>query len=372
MYVCNMAKNRHNFTIAESPVYVGNTALDELRVQLSSVFGDKDSIFILADENTHTQCLPLLVGEVPQLAKAHEIVIPAGEAHKTVQTCEKVWNQLAVSGANRRSLLINLGGGMISDLGGFAGSVFHRGMDFINIPTSLMAMVDASHGGKNGVDLYSLKNQIGLFKVPAATYVWPNFLKTLPLRQRLSGYAEMMKHALIADQGYWNRLIKVPMAVIVDWEPLIIDAIQIKADIVNSDPLEQGLRMKLNFGHTIGHAFETWSLRNDDDPLTHGEAIAMGMICEAYISYRTTGLNLVQRDEVVKQLLLNFNHYKIPTTAIDELVEITNYDKKNLKGRMMLTLLRDIGNAVHSQQCDPAIIRESLFRFTDFGRLSEV
>lgn len=358
----------YHFNVAGSPVHIGSQSLQELESHLHTQYGEKDGIIILADENTHEHCYARLISEVPRLARAFKIVIPSGESNKTLETCEKVWNQLAVAGANRRSLLINLGGGMVSDLGGFAGSVFHRGMDFINIPTSLMGMIDASLGGKTGVDLYSLKNIIGVFKNPAAVYVWPPFLDTLPLRQRLSGYAEMLKHALIADYNFWRRLISVPMAVISDWESYIVESIQIKAEIVNRDPFEKGDRMLLNFGHTLGHAFETWSLRNDEEPLTHGEAIAMGIICEAYISYRSAGLSMVERDEVVKQLLLNFNHYKIPTTAIDELVEITNYDKKNQKGRMMLTLIRNIGNAVAGQAIEPAIIRESFFRFTDFGK----
>lgn len=366
-----MAKNIYNFNVAGCPVYVGNNALQELESHLRFHYGDKDGIIILADENTQDHCYSLLIKEVPRLARAYKIVISAGESNKTLESCEKVWNQLAVSGANRRSLLINLGGGMITDLGGFAASVFHRGMEFINIPTSLMGMIDASMGGKTGVDLYSLKNIIGVFSNPSAVYVWPQFLNTLPLRQRLSGYAEMMKHALIADYNFWKRLNSVPMAVVSDWESYIVEAIQIKTEIVNRDPFEKGDRMLLNFGHTLGHAFETWSLRNDEDPLTHGEAIAMGMICEAYISYRSAGLSMPERDEVVKQILLYFNHYKIPTSAIDELVEITNYDKKNQKGRMMLTLLRNIGNAVAGQSIEPAIIRESFFRFTDFGKSVE-
>ncbi len=366
-----MAKKIHKFKIAGSPVFVGQSALEELKAHLTGNFSNKEIIFVLADENTIKHCFPVLTSFIPQLSSAATIVVSHGEEFKTLETCERVWNEMAVAGGNRRSLLINLGGGMITDLGGFAASVFHRGMDYLNVPTSLMGMIDASLGGKTGVDLYSLKNQIGLFSASKGVYVWPGFLSTLPHRQLLSGYAEMLKHALIADATFWNRLIKIPMAVISNWEDLIIEAIEIKGDIVNKDPEEMNVRRKLNFGHTMGHAFETYSLRNDENPLTHGEAIAMGMICEAYISYRTIGFSHEQRDEVVKQILLNFNHYKIPTEAIDELVEITNYDKKNEKGRLMLTLLKGIGNSVEGQKCETALVREALFRFTDFGRLVE-
>ncbi|MBK6963452.1 MAG: 3-dehydroquinate synthase [Bacteroidales bacterium] len=363
-----MAKKINTVDVSGSPVYVGQGVFEELQEQLSSKLATKEVIFLLADENTIEHCYPLLISMVPQLEKANKIIIKSGEENKTLATCEKVWNQMAVEGANRQSLLVNLGGGVICDLGGFAASVFHRGMPFINIPTSLMAMIDASIGGKTGVDLYSLKNQIGLFSKPAGVYVWPGFLATLPHRQLLSGFAEMMKHALIADSGFWKKLTKIPMAVVSNWEDHILTAIKIKSKIVNLDPNEKGVRRQLNFGHTIGHAFETYSLRNDASPMTHGEAVAMGMICEAYISYRILGFNHLQRDELVKNILLNFSHYKIPTTAIDELVEITHYDKKNRKGRLMMTLIRDIGNAVDGQQCELALVRESLFRYIDFSR----
>lgn len=363
-----MAKKIQTLEIAGTPVYIGEGVFDELSAHFSTKLATKESIFLLADENTIEHCYPRLIEMCPQLEKANKIIIKSGEEHKTLATCEQIWNQMAVEGANRQSLLINLGGGVVCDLGGFAASVFHRGMPFINISTSLMAMIDASLGGKTGVDLYSLKNQIGLFSKPAAVYVWPGFLSTLPHRQLLSGFAEMMKHALIADAAFWKKLIKIPMAVILNWDDYIITAIQIKTKIVNKDPMENGIRRQLNFGHTIGHAFETYSLRNDASPITHGEAVAMGMICEAYISYRMLGFDHTQRDELVKNVLLNFSHYKIPTTAIDELVEITHYDKKNRKGRLMLTLIRDIGKAVEGQQCELALIRESLFRYTDFSR----
>lgn len=363
-----MAKKLHTLEIAGSPVYVGQGVFEKLQTNLSSELSSKETFFLLADDNTMRDCYPLLVEMVPQLEKAYKIIISPGEDQKTLQTCEKIWNQMAVAGANRNSLLFNLGGGVITDMGGFAASVFHRGMSFINIPTTLMSMIDASHGGKTGVDLYSLKNQIGLFSKSAGVYVWPGFLNTLPHRQMLSGYAEMMKHALIADANFWKRLTRLPMAVISNWEVFILEAIQIKSKIVNRDPNETGVRRLLNFGHTMGHAFETYSLRHDESSLTHGEAVAMGMICEAYISYRILGFDHTQRDELVKQILLNFNHYKIPTTAIDELVEITNYDKKNRKGRLNLTLLRDIGKAVEGHHCELALVRECLFRYTDFSR----
>lgn len=363
-----MSKKLRTLEIADSPIFLGQDALAELSAHLDSRFKSKSSIYILADRNTEKHCLPSLLQQVPQLQKAFTIVIDPGEENKTIQTCEVVWNKLAVLSANRQSLVINLGGGVISDLGGFAASTFHRGMAYINVPTTLMSMIDASLGGKTGVDLSSLKNLVGLFSYPEGTYIWPGFLKTLPHKYMLSGYAEILKHALIADADFWKKLLKMPMALVNTWDDLIYQAALIKAKIVNNDPLEKGLRRMLNFGHTLGHAFETYSLRHDSQPLSHGEAVAMGIICESYISYRLVDFPHNQRDEVIHNILLNFDHYNIDTSAIDELVEITIYDKKNINGNLILSLVKEIGKGVDGQPCDTALIRESLFRYTDFRR----
>lgn len=365
-----MMKKLRTLDIAGSPLFLGEDALPELAAQLEVYLRNKQSIFILADTNTAQHCLPPLLEKIPSLGKACRIIIEPGEDHKTIQTCEVIWNQLAVLGANRNSILINLGGGVVSDIGGFAASTFHRGMSYINIPTTLMSMIDAAIGGKTGVDLASLKNLVGLFASPLGVYVWSGFLKTLPHRYMLSGYAEIMKHAIIADADFWKKLSKTPMALINNWDEIIYHAAQIKCKIVNNDPLETGTRQQLNFGHTLGHAFETYSLRHDESPLSHGEAVAMGIICEAYISYRMLGLSLPQRDEIINNILLNFDHYQIHTSAIDELVEISIYDKKNRNGNVILTLLKEIGKAVDGQKCETALIRESLFRYTDFRKHS--
>ncbi len=363
-----MSRKLKNFDIADSPVFLGQDALLELSSHLENRYKARSGIFILADRNTEKHCLPALLQQVPQLSNACIIVIEPGEENKTIQTCEEVWNKLAVLSANRQSLVINLGGGVISDLGGFAASTFHRGMSYINVPTTLMAMIDASLGGKTGVDLSSLKNMVGLFANPAGIYIWPGFLKTLPHKYMLSGYAEMLKHALIADADFWKKLSRMPMALIANWDDLIYHAALIKAKIVNNDPQESGLRRILNFGHTLGHAFETYSLRHDSKPMSHGEAVAMGIICESYISYRLADFPHEQRDEVIHNILLNFDHYTIETSAIDELVEITVYDKKNINGNLILSLLREIGKGIDGQPCETALVRESLFRYTDFKR----
>lgn len=363
-----MTKKLRTLEIAGTKVYLGSDSLSELATQLQTNYAERSPIFLLADKNTAEFCLPLLIEQVPALKNACKIIIDPGEENKTIQTCERIWNQLAVLGANRNSLLINLGGGVISDIGGFAASTFHRGMAYVNIPTTLMAMIDAGLGGKTGVDLSSLKNMVGLFANSLAVFVWPEFLKTLPFRFMLSGYAEMLKHALIADSHFWRKLTVMPMAVIKSWDDLIYDAAEIKCKIVNSDYFEHGPRRLLNFGHTIGHAFETYSLRHDKSPLSHGEAVAMGMICASYISYRICNLSHSQRDEIIRTILLNFNHYQIETSAIEELVEITVYDKKNRNGNVIMSLIPEIGKSAHGQKCDISLIRESLFRYTDFIR----
>lgn len=363
-----MARKIKTIEIEGSSLYIGQDALDELRVQLDFYQIKVQRFFILADENTSVHCLPALQKKIPLLENACTIIVKAGEEHKTIQTCEYIWSELARQGANRNSMMINLGGGVITDMGGFAASTFHRGMPFINVPTTLMSMIDASIGGKTGVDLTSLKNIVGLFSNPHGIYVYPDFLKTLPHSHMVSGYAEMLKHAIITDPGFWKSLSKVPMALIRNWDDLIYQAAYIKCRIVNSDPLETGSRRLLNFGHTIGHAFETYSLRHDQSPISHGMAVAMGMICETYISYRLLNLSLKQRDEIVKTILANFDHYEVDSNAIDELVELTYYDKKNRDGVILLSLIKELGKAIDGQACDKAMIRESLFRYTDFRR----
>jgi 3-dehydroquinate synthase len=363
-----MTNKLRTLEVADAPLFIGADSLAELAAQLSDKLKDRSPIFILTDKNTSQYCLPILLDQVPELKNACNLVVEAGEENKTIQTCETLWNQLALLGANRGSILINLGGGVISDMGGFVASTFHRGMSYINIPTTLMSMIDAAIGGKTGVDLASLKNMVGLISNPLGVYVWPEFLKTLPFRYLLSGYAEMMKHAIIADAHFWKKLTITPMAVITAWDDLIYRAAEIKCKIVSSDHHEKGPRRLLNFGHTIGHAFETYSLRKDSSPISHGEAVAMGMICASYISYRNCNLPLSQRDEIIRNVMLNFDHYNIETAAIEEILEITVYDKKNRNGKVIMTLIPEIGTAIHGQNVDISLIRESLFRYTDFRR----
>src|SRR5690554_6762169 len=245
-------------------------------------------IFILTDRNTGEQCLPILIAGMPVDFEYDIIEVDPGEENKNIDFCIGIWKMLLDFGAERNSLLINLGGGVVTDMGGFAASTYKRGIDFIQIPTTLLSQVDASIGGKTGIDLDTVKNIIGTFTQPQAVFINVDFLKTLDKRQLVSGFAEMIKHAFIFDANYYQEL----KAFDFDHpsEAMIYRSVQIKNEVVKEDPKESGLRKILNFGHTIGHAVETYSIDNDKDSLVHGEAIAIGMICEAYLSHKYNGL----------------------------------------------------------------------------------
>ncbi|MFD2864193.1 3-dehydroquinate synthase [Mucilaginibacter antarcticus] len=303
--------------------------------------GNYSRFFVLTDENTAQYCLPLLREKLGDPENFDLIEIPAGEESKDIDFCIGVWKMLIDFGADRQSLLINLGGGVISDLGGFAASTFKRGIDFVHVPTTLLSQVDASVGGKTGIDIDSIKNIIGTFTQPKAVFIEQQFLKTLPARQILSGNAEMLKHGLICDEEYWNLLktsdLENPTAA------LVYKSVQIKNKIVLEDPHEKNIRKALNFGHTIGHAVETWSLINDKDSLSHGEAIAIGMICEAYLAHKKTGLSAAELEEITRTLTNLYPRYELKMEHSATLLEYMLKDKKNQNGKINCTLLSTIG-----------------------------
>lgn len=300
-------------------------------------------IFLLVDENTKKYCLPVLKeifdGPVDSILE-----IQSGEENKHIQTCLQIWEDLSNLDGDRKSLLINLGGGVLTDMGGFVASTFKRGIDFINIPTTLLAMVDASIGGKTGVDLGSLKNQIGVINQPQMVLIFPEFLKTLDPRQIKSGYAEMLKHGLIKDEVYWQDLINKSNFTDAS---CIQRSIAIKNEVVLQDPTEQGLRKILNFGHTLGHAIESYCLENHDrKTLLHGEAIAIGMILEGYLSHELRGLSKLSLDEIKKSFLRFFDKVDFTDEDIDSILQLLKYDKKNSHGNVNFVLLQAIGEAV--------------------------
>jgi len=318
-------------------------------------------IFILVDENTHKHCLPVLLEKCPGLENGRIIELQSSESNKTIVSAEKVWRNLVEGHAVRNSLLICLGGGVITDIGGFAAATFKRGMDFIHIPTTLLAMVDAAIGGKTGLNLDSLKNQVGLFAQPKAVFVFTEFLLSLPARQRVSGYAEMLKHAMIDSESHFGKLLILNSPEKVCNEKNILESAQVKLNIVSDDFSENGLRKALNFGHTIGHAIESYSQKNDPDPLLHGEAIAIGLICESFISMRIFGLEENDLEHLAALVSWHFPHYRFKPGAADDLLAFMSHDKKNKdNSQLNFSLIRKIGEPVYDQFPGEKLIRESL------------
>lgn len=303
--------------------------------------GGYSRFFILTDENTSQHCLPILQEQIAGMDNFDIIEINAGEESKNIDFCIGVWKMLIDFGADRKALMINLGGGVITDMGGFAASTFKRGIDFVQVPTTLLAQVDASVGGKTGIDVDGIKNIIGTFTQPKAVFMYDDFLKTLPSRQILSGLAEMLKHGLIVDASYWNELktsdLTIPSAA------LVHRSVAIKNEVVIEDPHEKGIRKALNFGHTVGHAVETYSLMNDEDHLTHGEAIAIGMICEAWLSNQKSSLSDAELVEISQVLSGLYPKHTISEDSHPTLLEHMLKDKKNSNGQINCTLLKSIG-----------------------------
>ena len=297
-------------------------------------------VAVLVDENTRQHCWPLLA---PWLEEHALIEIPAGEQHKNLDTCQWIWRQMLERGLDRKSVLLDLGGGVVGDMGGFCARTYMRGIDFVQIPTTLLAMVDASVGGKLGVDFLHYKNMVGLFADPQAVFIHLPFLQTLPPRELLSGYAEVVKHALIGDAGLWEQIQAHTDPATVDWETVLPRALMVKKRIVEADPLEKGIRQVLNFGHTVGHAIETWALSHGMDVL-HGEAVAQGMIAETRLSHQHAGLPKTDMDQVISFLEKTFPPVSIPPEA--ELEAIMQKDKKNLGGQVRMALLEGVGKVV--------------------------
>ncbi len=339
------------------PIHIENKDFVELHKILKSYQSQK--IFLLIDENTKEFCLPFLRTKVLAF-KMIVIEIKSGEINKTIRTCETIWEQLLLHQANRNSLLINLGGGVLTDIGGFVAATFKRGISFVNIPTTVLGAADAAIGGKTGVDLAMYKNQIGVFTKPEAVIINSGFFKTLPIRQVNSGLAEIIKCALIANNDLWNVLRERHVLQIMDWDHIIHESVRVKMDIVSRDPLEAGERKLLNFGHTIGHAIETYSLRNDDDALLHGEAIAIGIICESYLSVKKISLTENDLNEIVKYIFNHYHSYNLLPESIEDLIELMVQDKKNTDEQINFTLISRIGKGVIDQFVNLELIREAL------------
>lgn len=308
-------------------------------------------VFILTDNNTYKDCLPYLLEKQKFEKQVETLIIPAGEEHKVIATCLDVWNELSEKGADRNSLIINLGGGVVTDLGGFVASTYRRGNTFINIPTTLLGMVDASVGGKNGVDLGHLKNQIGVINIPQMVVIDSNFLKTLPQEQLTSGLAEMLKHGLISNYDYWNKVKNCNTSNKPEFDDLIWESIEIKEQIVTQDPFEKNLRKTLNYGHTLGHAIESYCMENPEkQSLLHGESVAIGLILATYISCEMFGFRKSTLDEITTVILNFFPKQTFTQTDIANIINLLVFDKKNKNGKVLFVLLEDIG--IHKTNCE--------------------
>lgn len=316
-------------------------------------------VFILTDEMTGQYCLPVLQEKLPELTDFDIIEVPNGEENKTIDFCIGIWQMLLEFEADRNAILINLGGGVVTDMGGFAASTFKRGIDFIHIPTTLLSQVDASVGGKTGVDLSEVKNIIGTFAQPEAVIIATDFLKTLSDRELTSGFAEVIKHGIIADADFFKEITALENAKEIT-EAQIYHSVGIKNKVVLEDPFEKGIRKTLNYGHTIGHAIESWSLKNEKNSLLHGEAIALGMICEAYLAKEMVGLPASDLELITSTFLKFFGKYKIRPGIEQEILEIMKNDKKNESGKINFSLPNKIGNCQFDIFVDAAVIKESL------------
>ena len=322
-----------------------------------------DKLFILTDEHTHRHCLPLLE-RFSFLKDCTEICIGAEDVHKTLETLSYVWNELSNRGATRHSLMINLGGGMVTDLGGFAAATFKRGIRMMNIPTTLLAMVDASVGGKTGINFNGLKNEIGAFAPADAVLIDCNFLKSLDHANILSGYAEMLKHGLISQPAHWSELVCFDMEHI-DYarlQKLVSESVEIKEKVVEQDPFEKGIRKALNLGHTIGHAFESFALKQGR-PVLHGYAVAWGIVCELYTSHLKAGFPKEQMRQTISFIKENYGKLAFSCKDYETLYELMKHDKKNASADTInFTLLGGIGDIRINQTAS----KEEIFDMLDF------
>jgi len=308
--------------------------------------GNYSSIFIIVDENTSEHCLPALSVNIRHPFDIIEI--ESGEINKDLETCKGLWATLLDFGADRHSLIINLGGGVIGDMGGFVASTFMRGMDFIQVPTTLLSQVDASVGGKLGIDFQSYKNLIGIIKNPVAVFIFSEFLSTLPADQLRSGYAEVIKHGLICDKKAYHDSVSADWTTI-DWEELIYHSVNIKKEVTDNDPEERGRRKILNFGHTLGHAIESYNLGGEHH-LLHGEAIAIGMIMESNMSVQKGYITLEECEAIKSEIIAIYGHepHRIPEPSI--LFELMKKDKKNKGGVILFSLLESVGQGNYNQE----------------------
>lgn len=323
-------------------------------------------IVVLTDTHTNEACLPVFVQKTGFSIPIEVVKIPAGEEHKTLATCTTVWEQLSKWQADRKTLLVNLGGGVVCDLGGFVAATYMRGIPFFHIPTSLLAMADASVGGKTGVDLNHLKNQVGAFAFPQGVVIDIDYLQTLPQNHFHSGLAEMWKHGLIASEDYWRKLCSFPLNIGDVLEKAIHTSVHIKNEIVASDPFEQSYRKVLNFGHTLGHAIESCFLSHNNKAMLHGEAVAVGMLLEGYLSHLEHGFPKEELLLLYRLYSSHFTPHRFDDREVDEILSLMVHDKKNKSGQVNFVLLKQIAKPVIDCKVEDAKLKEA---FTFFNGL---
>ncbi|HSG68489.1 MAG TPA: 3-dehydroquinate synthase [Bacteroidales bacterium] len=339
---------------------------DEFIRLLKNELDHSGHYFFLTDSNTREYCLPLIREHIPEVKDRHVITIPAGEDNKNISSLTHIWERLQEGGAGRTSRIFNLGGGVVTDIGGFAAATFMRGVAFVNIPTTILGMADAAVGGKTAVNLGRIKNPVGIFALPETTLICPEFLKTLPVDEFLSGYAEVIKTGLALDYGFWERLYGASpvirdQKVMLDTfdNEILARAVSLKARVVSEDLRDNGPRQCLNFGHSIGHAIEAFSMGKPAG-LRHGFAVAAGMVCETYLSMKLAGLSAEHCKSITAFLNSNFPRIKIESQDIDDIVAFMHHDKKNDKGELVMSLLQAPGCCEYGIACPEHLIRESL------------
>jgi 3-dehydroquinate synthase len=323
---------------------------------------------VITDENTKKHCYPFIREAVK--GKGILIQIPSGEEAKTLETCQRIWEYMTEAHLDRKALVINLGGGVIGDMGGFCASTYKRGIDFIQIPTTLLSQVDASVGGKLGIDFTEengniFKNHIGVFNEPRAVLIDINFLSTLDGREHRSGFAEIIKHCLIADKNKWE-IISSRSYDAQDWEDLAAHSVKFKSHITETDPQEKGLRKILNFGHTLGHAIESFYLKSKKK-LLHGEAIAIGMICESFISAKRGFIAMEDLQQISSYIVSVYGKPDIPVKDINPILSLTLQDKKNENSEVLFSLLEEVGKGNYNISVGVEEMKESIEYYNAFS-----
>lgn len=338
-----------NVLFAHSPVDALTRFLEDRRYS---------TVATLVDENTRAHCLPLLSEKLTE----HLIEVESGEKNKTLSTCERIWNSMTQMALDRHALLVVVGGGVLGDMGGFCAATYKRGIDFVLIPTTLLAQVDASVGGKLGIDFLTFKNHIGVFQQPALTMIHSGFLNTLPSAELRSGFAEVLKHCLISDEKMWRQITSKRLED-QDWDALIKHSVEFKARITVEDPTEKGIRKILNAGHTIGHAVESHLLKSGR-PILHGEAIAIGLIAEAFIAMERGLVTKEQQDEINAGVLRYFGKQELNERDIESAAELVIQDKKNKGQRILCVLPEGIGKARLDVEINTDEVKSALAYYT--------